>query len=177
MKARHANSRIITVQYQCLVSSVPLSRYKEGPRHHDQKSQMLLSQCERSELNQSRSVSPAQYSTVLCDSAMYTGWFSSEPRAVEFDFFFGETSAIASGFCDRSSIPAVLCPFKCFVFSIYTCHSLFRNYVTIELLLLLAPFTKKFFALPYCIIAVGGTPPLWHQPAGSSGYKLKLIPK
>ena len=155
MKARHANSRISTVQYQYLVSSVPLSRYKEGPRHHDQKSQMLLSQCERSELNQSRSVSPAQYSTVLCTvqcCAMYTGCISSEPCAVEFDFFFGETSAIDSGFCERSSIPAVLCPFKCFVFSIYTSHSLFRKCVTIELLLLLAPFTKKFFALPYCII-------------------------
>jgi hypothetical protein len=36
---------------------------------------------------------------------------------------------------------------------------------------------KKVLRLPYCIIAVGGTPPLWHQPAGSSGYKLKLIPK
>ena len=138
------------------MSSVPLSRYNEGSCHHDQKSQMLLSQCERSELNQSRSVSPAQYSTVLCDSAMYTGWFSSEPRAVEFDFFFGETSVIASGFCDRSSIPAVLCPFKCFVFSIYTSHSLFRKHVTIELLLLLAPFTEKVLRLTLLHHSSGG---------------------
>ena len=64
-KTQRPNSRISTVQY--LVSSVPLSRYKEVSHHRGQRSQMSLPQCGRSELNQSRFVSPAQYSTV-CDN-------------------------------------------------------------------------------------------------------------
>ena len=33
---------------------------------------------------------------------------------------------------------------------------------------------KLLFFYFYNVIVVGGTPPLWHQPAGSSGFRVKL---
>ena len=71
---------------------------------------------------------------------MYTGCISSEPCEVKFDFFFGKTSAIDSGFYERSSIPAVLCPFKCFVFFVYSLPKCFVPFQVFVFFNIYVPF-------------------------------------